>query len=76
MLLAWLLLGAQLLTQVLPLPGVVGSLMALEAVKHLTGAGETLRGRMLLFDGLHAEARVIAIEARADCPVCQGRGRA
>lgn len=59
-----------------PLPGVVGSLMALEAVKHLAGAGETLRGRMLLFDGLHAEARVIALEARADCPVCGGRGRA
>jgi molybdopterin/thiamine biosynthesis adenylyltransferase len=59
-----------------PLPGVIGSLMALEAVKHLSGAGETLRGRMLLFDGLHAEARVIRLEARADCPVCQGRGRA
>ena len=57
-----------------PLPGVVGSLMALEAVKHLTGAGETLRGRMLLFDGLHAEARVVGLEARPDCPVCGGRG--
>jgi molybdopterin/thiamine biosynthesis adenylyltransferase len=57
-----------------PLPGVVGSLMALEAVKHLTGAGETLRGRMLLFDGLHAEARVVALEARPGCPVCGGRG--
>nr|WP_245218528.1 HesA/MoeB/ThiF family protein [Rubellimicrobium aerolatum] len=57
-----------------PLPGVVGSLMALEAVKHLAQAGETLRGRMLLFDGLHAEARTIGLEARADCPVCGGRG--
>ena len=57
-----------------PLPGVLGSMMALEAVKHLTGAGETLRGRMLLYDGLHAEARVVGLEARADCPVCGGRG--
>ena len=57
-----------------PLPGVLGAMMALEAVKHLTGAGETLRGRMFLFDGLHAEARVVGLEARADCPVCGGRG--
>lgn len=57
-----------------PLPGVLGSLMALEAVKHLTGAGETLRGRMLLYDGLHAEARVVTLEARPGCPVCGGRG--
>ncbi|TNC72999.1 HesA/MoeB/ThiF family protein [Rubellimicrobium roseum] len=57
-----------------PLPGVMGSLMALEAVKHLARAGETLRGRMLLFDGLHAEARVVTLEARADCPVCGGKG--
>jgi molybdopterin/thiamine biosynthesis adenylyltransferase len=59
-----------------PLPGVMGSLMALEAVKHLTGAGQTLRGRLLLFDGLHGEARTVALEARADCPVCGGRGAA
>lgn len=59
-----------------PLPGVMGSLMALEAVKHLTGAGETLRGRMLLFDGLRAEARVIALEPRPGCPVCGGAGAA
>jgi molybdopterin/thiamine biosynthesis adenylyltransferase len=50
--------------------------MALEAVKHLTGAGETLRGRMLLFDGLHAEARTVTLEARPGCPICRGRGRA
>jgi molybdopterin/thiamine biosynthesis adenylyltransferase len=28
-----------------PLPGVIGSMMAMEAVKHITGAGETLQGR-------------------------------
>jgi molybdopterin/thiamine biosynthesis adenylyltransferase len=57
-----------------PLPGVVGSVMALEAVKHLTGAGESLRGRMLLWDGLGGEARTVEVEARAGCPVCGGRG--
>jgi molybdopterin/thiamine biosynthesis adenylyltransferase len=58
-----------------PLPGVLGSLMALEAVKHLTAAGETLAGRMLLYDALGAETRVIALSRRADCPVC-GAGAA
>jgi molybdopterin/thiamine biosynthesis adenylyltransferase len=57
-----------------PLPGVVGAIMALEAVKLLTGAGEPLRGRLLLYDGLDAEARTLAVEARPGCPVCGGRG--
>ncbi|MDG4647231.1 molybdopterin-synthase adenylyltransferase MoeB [Roseibacterium sp. SDUM158017] len=52
------------------LPGVVGSLMALEAVKHVTGAGEGLRGRMLIYDALHAEMRTIRVARRPDCPVC------
>lgn len=52
------------------LPGVVGSIMALEAIKHLTGAGQGLRGRMLLFDGLYGESRMIKLAARKDCPVC------
>lgn len=55
---------------VAPLPGVIGSMMALEAVKHLTGAGETLRGRLLIHDALYAETRVIAVRPRPDCPVC------
>lgn len=54
------------------LPGVIGSLMALEAIKHLTGAGTGLRGRMLIFDGLHGETRMIHTGRRADCPVCGG----
>ncbi|WP_347139592.1 molybdopterin-synthase adenylyltransferase MoeB [Paracoccus sp. SSK6] len=53
-----------------PLPGVVGSLMALEAIKHLTGAGQGLRGRMLIFDGLYGESRMIGTARRPDCPVC------
>jgi molybdopterin/thiamine biosynthesis adenylyltransferase len=53
-----------------PLPGVVGSMMAVEAVKHLTGAGETLAGRMLIYDSLHGETRTIRLKRRAGCPVC------
>lgn len=53
-----------------PLPGIIGSLMAMEAVKHLTGAGETLAGRMLIHDALHVETRVIGLKPRAGCPTC------
>jgi len=53
-----------------PLPGVMGAMMALEAIKAITGAGATLRGEILLFDGLWAETRKIRVERRADCHVC------
>ncbi len=53
-----------------PLPGVLGSMMALEAVKQLTGAGATLRGAMLIYDGLYGESRRITLKQRPDCPVC------
>lgn len=59
-----------------PLPGIVGSIMASEAVKHLSGAGETLRGRLMIFDALHADARVIRTSPLEGCPVCGGRGAA
>ncbi|AHM02837.1 Sulfur carrier protein adenylyltransferase ThiF [Roseibacterium elongatum DSM 19469] len=52
------------------LPGVVGSMMALEAVKEICGAGAGLRGRMLIYDALHAETRTVRMQRRADCPVC------
>ena len=53
-----------------PLPGVLGAMMALEAVKEITGAGQGLRGRMLIYDGLYADCRTISLRPRADCPVC------
>ncbi|ARE39765.1 Sulfur carrier protein adenylyltransferase ThiF [Rhodovulum sp. P5] len=59
-----------------PLPGVVGAMMAVEAVKLLTGAGETLKGRLLIYDALYGETRQIALKPRADCTVCSGRARA
>ncbi len=53
-----------------PLPGIIGAMMAMEAVKLLTGAGEGLRGRLWLFDGLFGDSRVIGVKPRKDCPVC------
>jgi molybdopterin/thiamine biosynthesis adenylyltransferase len=53
-----------------PLPGVVGSMMAVEAIKVITGAGATLRGEMLIYDALYGESRKITLSKRADCPIC------
>ena len=53
-----------------PLPGVIGSVMALEAVKWIADAGMVLRGEMLIYDGLYGETRKIALKQRSDCPVC------
>lgn len=53
-----------------PLPGVIGAMMAAEAVKLISGAGTPLRGRMLIYDALDAETRSFAVARRADCEVC------
>jgi len=55
-----------------PLPGIMGSMMAAEAVKVIAGAGRPLRGRMLIHDTLCGETRNIGLSPRADCPVCGG----
>jgi molybdopterin/thiamine biosynthesis adenylyltransferase len=52
------------------LAGVIGAMAALEAVKRITGAGEPLTGRLLLYDGLNATARTVRIAADPHCPVC------
>ncbi|ETX30109.1 HesA/MoeB/ThiF family protein [Roseivivax isoporae] len=59
-----------------PLPGVVGSMMAVEAVKVLTGAGQALRGQMMIYDALWGETRTIALARREGCPVCGGHAPA
>lgn len=55
-----------------PLPGVLGAMMALEAVKYLTGAGATLRGELLIYDGLWGETRKVRTTRRAGCGACGG----
>jgi adenylyltransferase/sulfurtransferase len=53
-----------------PLVGVIGAMQAMEALKYLTRAGEPLVGRLLLWDGLRAEARVMKVPRDPACPVC------
>jgi molybdopterin/thiamine biosynthesis adenylyltransferase len=52
------------------LTGIIGAMMALEAIKEISGAGEGLAGRLLLFDGLGADARLVRLNADPNCPVC------
>ena len=52
------------------LAGVIGSMMALEAVKLITGAGEPLSGRLLIYDGLAGETRTVRVGRDPKCPSC------
>ena len=52
------------------LPGIVGSLQASEALKLVVGAGETLVGRLLLFDALETTFTEVALRRDPACPVC------
>ena len=58
-----------------PLAGVMGSLQAMEAVKLLSGAGKTLTGRLLLFEGATGEWRNFKLPRDPDCPACSQRPR-
>ncbi|HEY0671291.1 MAG TPA: molybdopterin-synthase adenylyltransferase MoeB [Longimicrobiales bacterium] len=55
------------------LPGIIGSLQALEAVKLLAGVGQPLIGRLVLFDGLSMRFRELKLKKNADCPLCGDR---
>ncbi|MFS8639087.1 MAG: molybdopterin-synthase adenylyltransferase MoeB, partial [Gemmatimonadota bacterium] len=55
------------------LPGVIGSLQALEAIKWILGAGDSLVGRLVLFDALALRFREVRIRRNPDCPVCGDR---
>ncbi len=52
------------------LPGIIGSLEALEAIKIILGQGDPLVGRLLQFDALDGEFRELRITKKQDCPVC------
>jgi sulfur-carrier protein adenylyltransferase/sulfurtransferase len=52
------------------LPGVIGSLQALEAIKLITGAGEPMIGRLLLFDALKLSWRELKLRRNPECPAC------
>ena len=52
------------------LPGIVGCLQALEAIKLIVGAGTSLTGRLLRFDALKLDFRELALSRDPACPVC------
>jgi adenylyltransferase/sulfurtransferase len=52
------------------LPGVVGTLQALEAIKWILGVGDSLLGRLLVFDALRVRFRELRLRKDPDCPVC------
>ena len=52
------------------LPGIVGSIQAAEAIRWITGVGEPLVGRLLLFDALAMSFREVRLGKSPDCPVC------
>lgn len=58
-----------------PLVGVIGAMQAMEALKCLTQVGQLLVGRLLLWDGLQADARTMRVPRDPSCPVCSSAAR-
>ena len=52
------------------LPGVMGTLQAVEVIKELLGIGRSLSGRLVLYDALDATFREIGVKADPACPLC------
>lgn len=53
-----------------PVVGVIGSLQAVEVIKLIAGIGETLRNRLLIYDALHQQVRVVNYKKDPACPLC------
>jgi molybdopterin/thiamine biosynthesis adenylyltransferase/rhodanese-related sulfurtransferase len=52
------------------LPGIVGSIQAMETIKLILGTGEPLVGRLLLFDALAMRFRELKLKKNPDCAIC------
>lgn len=52
------------------LPGIIGSLQAMETIKLILGVGESLAGRLLIFDALEMSWREVRLRRNPECPVC------
>ncbi len=52
------------------LPGIVGCIQAIETIKLILGLGESLAGRLLLFDALSMDFRQMKLRRDPQCPVC------
>ena len=55
--------------------GIVGSLQALETIKLIIGKGESLAGRLVLFDALTLKFRELKLRKNAHCPMWERTGR-
>jgi molybdopterin/thiamine biosynthesis adenylyltransferase len=51
-------------------PGIMGMLQSLEVIKVILGIGDTLSGRLLLFDALDTTFTELALRRDPNCPVC------
>src|SRR5450830_1041520 len=52
------------------LPGIIGTIQAMETIKLILGIGEPLVGRFLIFDALRMKFRELKLQKDPDCPVC------
>ena len=52
------------------IPGVVGSLQAIEVIKLILGKGEALKNTLLIYDALRTTFRRVKVPKNADCPIC------
>jgi adenylyltransferase/sulfurtransferase len=52
------------------LPGIIGSLQALETIKLILGRGQSLAGRLVLFDALSLKFRELRLRKNHECPMC------
>ncbi len=52
------------------LPGIIGTLQALETIKTILGEGDTLVGRLVLFDALQFSFKELKLRKNPDCPIC------
>ena len=52
------------------LPGIIGSIQAVETLKILLGKGDTLVGRLLVFDALRMKFRELKLRKNLECPIC------
>ncbi|UYM17835.1 HesA/MoeB/ThiF family protein [Endozoicomonas euniceicola] len=55
-----------------PVVGTIGTLQALEAIKLITGFGESLSGRIMMFDAQAMQWQTLSLETDPECPVCSG----
>jgi len=52
------------------LPGIIGCIQALQTIKLILGKGQTLIGRLLLFDALNLKFRELKLRKNPECPIC------